>query len=156
MPSGRAGNTGSIKTLGDTYQFTVDVSDFSPEDIVITTSKNQIEVHAEKVIRPLDSLRLAAVWKVAAEGPLIPQPWVLESQLPACEMGSLGKWALPACLPPFSTAGVKEKRRAKLPSFLHSKTLWRAETERAAGGGQFASASGLGAGHGEHGGLGSP
>lgn len=40
---------GNIKTLGDTYQFAVDVSDFSPEDIIITTSKNQIEVRAEKV-----------------------------------------------------------------------------------------------------------
>ncbi|XP_054857986.1 heat shock protein beta-7 [Eublepharis macularius] len=47
--SGRAGNMGNIKTLGDTYQFAVDVSDFSPEDIVITTSKNQIGVHAEKL-----------------------------------------------------------------------------------------------------------
>nr|XP_056720918.1 heat shock protein beta-7 [Euleptes europaea] len=47
--AGRAGNTGNIKTLGDTYQFAVDVSDFSPEDIVITTSKNQIRVHAEKL-----------------------------------------------------------------------------------------------------------
>ncbi|XP_061456911.1 heat shock protein beta-7 isoform X2 [Rhineura floridana] len=47
--SGRAGGMGNIKTLGDTYQFAVDVSDFSPEDIIITTSKNQIEVHAEKL-----------------------------------------------------------------------------------------------------------
>ncbi|XP_063001231.1 heat shock protein beta-7 [Elgaria multicarinata webbii] len=48
-PAGRAGGMGNIKTLGDTYQFAVDVSDFSPEDIIITTSKNQIEVHAEKL-----------------------------------------------------------------------------------------------------------
>ncbi|XP_039223528.1 heat shock protein beta-7 isoform X3 [Crotalus tigris] len=47
--SGRAGGTGNIRTLGDTYQFAVDVSDFSPEDIIITTSKNQIEVRAEKL-----------------------------------------------------------------------------------------------------------
>uniref|UniRef100_A0A670J0K7 Heat shock protein family B (small) member 7 n=1 Tax=Podarcis muralis TaxID=64176 RepID=A0A670J0K7_PODMU len=47
--AGRAGGMGNIKTLGDTYQFAVDVSDFSPEDIIITTSKNQIEVHAEKL-----------------------------------------------------------------------------------------------------------
>uniref|UniRef100_A0A8C3FTN5 Heat shock protein family B (small) member 7 n=1 Tax=Chrysemys picta bellii TaxID=8478 RepID=A0A8C3FTN5_CHRPI len=44
----RPGNMGNIKTLGDTYQFAVDVSDFSPEDIIVTTSNNQIEVHAEK------------------------------------------------------------------------------------------------------------
>uniref|UniRef100_A0A8D2JD50 Heat shock protein beta-7 n=1 Tax=Varanus komodoensis TaxID=61221 RepID=A0A8D2JD50_VARKO len=47
--SGRAGGMGNIKTFGDTYQFVVDVSDFSPEDIIITTSKNQIEVRAEKL-----------------------------------------------------------------------------------------------------------
>ncbi|XP_053137427.1 heat shock protein beta-7 isoform X3 [Hemicordylus capensis] len=49
--TGRAGNMGNIKTLGDTYQFAVDVRDFSPEDIIITTSKNQIEVRAEKEAR---------------------------------------------------------------------------------------------------------
>ncbi|XP_060115558.1 heat shock protein beta-7 [Heteronotia binoei] len=48
-PHSRGGNVGNIKTLGDTYHFSVDVSDFSPEDIVITTSRNQIEVHAEKL-----------------------------------------------------------------------------------------------------------
>lgn len=41
-----------MKTLGNTYQFTVDVSDFAPEDIIVTTSNNQIEVHAEKVSTP--------------------------------------------------------------------------------------------------------
>ncbi|MEE6482293.1 hypothetical protein FKM82_013218 [Ascaphus truei] len=41
--------TGNVKTLGNTYQFAVDVRDFSPEDIIVTTSNNQIEIHAEKL-----------------------------------------------------------------------------------------------------------
>lgn len=51
-PPARPGSSGNIKTLGNTYQFTVDVSDFAPEDIIVTTSNNQIEVHAEKVSAP--------------------------------------------------------------------------------------------------------
>ena len=48
----RSGGPGNIKTLGDAYEFAVDVSDFSPEDIIVTTSNNHIEVRAEKVSLP--------------------------------------------------------------------------------------------------------
>uniref|UniRef100_A0A8C7EQ82 Heat shock protein beta-7 n=1 Tax=Neovison vison TaxID=452646 RepID=A0A8C7EQ82_NEOVI len=49
FPTARPGGQGNIKTLRDAYEFAVDVSDFSPEDIIVTTSNNQIEVRAEKL-----------------------------------------------------------------------------------------------------------
>lgn len=52
FPTARPGGQGNIKTLRDAYEFAVDVSDFSPEDIIVTTSNNQIEVRAEKVSLP--------------------------------------------------------------------------------------------------------
>lgn len=54
------GGAGNIKTLGDSYQFTVDVRDFSPEDVIVTTSNNQIEVHAEKVSKVTPVMKNAA------------------------------------------------------------------------------------------------
>uniref|UniRef100_A0A8C5JCN0 Heat shock protein family B (small) member 7 n=1 Tax=Junco hyemalis TaxID=40217 RepID=A0A8C5JCN0_JUNHY len=49
-PAARPGNTGVVKTLGNTYQFTVDVSDFAPEDIIVTTSNNQIELATDGTV----------------------------------------------------------------------------------------------------------
>lgn len=49
--SGQSTPTGKIQVIGDIFQFTVDVSEFSPEDVIITSSNNLIEVHAKKVSR---------------------------------------------------------------------------------------------------------
>ncbi|KAF6344682.1 heat shock protein family B (small) member 7 [Rhinolophus ferrumequinum] len=50
LPTARSGAPGNIKTLGDAYEFAVDVSDFSPEDIIVTTSNNHIELAADGTV----------------------------------------------------------------------------------------------------------
>ncbi|KAJ4927243.1 hypothetical protein JOQ06_014978 [Pogonophryne albipinna] len=47
--TGHSYPTGKIQVMGFIFQFTLDVSGFSPEDVVITTSNNRIKVEAEKV-----------------------------------------------------------------------------------------------------------
>lgn len=72
LPTARPGGQGNIKTLGDAYEFTVDMRDFSPEDIIVTTSNNHIEVRAEKV-----SLDPAPPRGPHPRGPTF--PWTLPS-----------------------------------------------------------------------------
>ncbi|XP_072309024.1 heat shock protein beta-7-like [Eucyclogobius newberryi] len=43
--------TGKIEVIGNTFQFSVNVSEFAPEDVIITSSNNLIEVHAEKMAK---------------------------------------------------------------------------------------------------------
>ncbi|XP_020516191.1 heat shock protein beta-7-like [Labrus bergylta] len=47
--AGHAYPSGKIQLIGDIFQFTVDVSEFSPEDVIITYYNNRIDVHAEKL-----------------------------------------------------------------------------------------------------------
>ncbi|XP_073327091.1 heat shock protein beta-7 isoform X6 [Pagrus major] len=68
--SSKPGGSGNIKALGDSYQFTVDVRDFSPEDVIVTTSNNQIEVHAEKCQLPEDVDPTSVTSSLGAEGTL--------------------------------------------------------------------------------------
>ncbi|XP_043926342.1 heat shock protein beta-7-like [Protopterus annectens] len=45
----RPANLGNVRTVGDTYQVTADVSQFQPQDIIVTTYNYHVVIHAEKV-----------------------------------------------------------------------------------------------------------
>lgn len=78
-----SGGAGNIKALGDSYQFTVDVRDFSPEDVIVTTSNNQIEVRAEKVgghVYYWKCQRGSEPWRCSANvSPAMTEPWHIRS-----------------------------------------------------------------------------
>ncbi|XP_078420056.1 heat shock protein beta-7-like isoform X1 [Cetorhinus maximus] len=47
--SGRPGSLGNVRTIGDTYQVTADVSQFNPEEVIVTMYNSNIVIKAEKV-----------------------------------------------------------------------------------------------------------
>ncbi|XP_013861756.1 heat shock protein beta-7 [Austrofundulus limnaeus] len=47
--AGHSHPTGKIQITGDTFQFKLDVSEFSPEDVILVSSNNLLEVRAEKL-----------------------------------------------------------------------------------------------------------
>ncbi|KAK1888921.1 Heat shock protein beta-7 [Dissostichus eleginoides] len=48
--TGHSYPTGKIQVMGDLFQFILDVSGFSPEDVVITTSNNRIKVEEDGAV----------------------------------------------------------------------------------------------------------
>ncbi|XP_055501334.1 heat shock protein beta-7-like [Leucoraja erinacea] len=47
--SGRQGSLGNVNIIGETYQVTADVSQFDPEEIIVTMYNYHIVIKAEKV-----------------------------------------------------------------------------------------------------------
>ncbi|KAB0402226.1 hypothetical protein E2I00_013691, partial [Balaenoptera physalus] len=71
LPTAHPGGQGNIKTLGDAYEFAVDVSDFSPEDIILAADGTVMNTFAHKCQLPEDVDPTSVTSALREDGSLI-------------------------------------------------------------------------------------
>ncbi|XP_024859975.1 heat shock protein beta-7 isoform X2 [Kryptolebias marmoratus] len=52
--TGPSCSSGKLQITGDSFQFALDVREFSPEDVIVISTNNLLEVRAEKCKLPSD------------------------------------------------------------------------------------------------------